>query len=54
MEGFFTLLIGSTLFAYENMIRYDPTLVDLTDNFFVIHTKVKVYYVNIYSGWSLA
>ena len=27
---------GSTLFAYGNMIRYDPTLVDLTSNFFVL------------------
>ena len=24
-----------TLFAYVNMIRYDPSLVDLTSNFFV-------------------
>ena len=29
---------GSTLFAYGNMIRYDPTLVDLTSSFFVLHT----------------
>ena len=27
----------STLLAYVNMIRYDPTLVDLTSNFFVLH-----------------
>ena len=27
---------GSTLFVYENMIIYDPTLVDLTSNFSVI------------------
>ena len=27
---------GSTLFAYGIMIRYDPTLVDLTSNFFVL------------------
>ena len=27
---------GSTLFAYGNMIRYDPTLVDLASNFFVL------------------
>ena len=27
---------GSTLFAYENMIRYDPTLVDLTSKFFAL------------------
>ena len=30
----------------ENMIRYDPTLMDLTSNFFVIHTNVKVYLYN--------
>ena len=36
---------GSTLFAYGNMIRYDPTLAELTSNFFVLHvcTNVKVY-----------
>ena len=34
---------ASTLFAYGNMIRYDPTLVELTSNFFVLHTNVKVY-----------
>ena len=28
-------LSGSTLFAYGNMIRYDPKLADLTSNFFV-------------------
>ena len=33
---------GSTLFAYVNMIRYAPLLVDLTDNFFVLCTNVKV------------
>ena len=33
---------GSTLFAYGNMIRYDPTLVDLTSNFFVLCTNVKL------------
>ena len=33
---------GSTLFAYENMIRIDPTLVDLTSTFFVLCTNVKV------------
>ena len=27
---------GFTLFAYRNMIRYDPTLVDLTGDFFVL------------------
>ena len=39
---------GSTLFAYGNNIRYDPTLVDLTSNFFVLCTSVKVY-LYIYS-----
>ena len=37
---------GSTPFAYENMIRYDPTIVDLTSNFFVLCTNVKVYLYN--------
>ena len=27
---------GSTLFAYGNMTSYDPTLMDLTSNFFVV------------------
>ena len=39
-------LSGSTLFAYGNMINYDPTLVDLTSNFFVQCTNVKVYLYN--------
>ena len=34
---------GSTLFAYENMIRYNPTLVDLISIFFVLCTNMKVY-----------
>ena len=34
---------ASTLFACGNMIRYDPTLVDLTSNFFVLFTNVKDY-----------
>ena len=34
---------GSSLFAYGNMIRYDPTLVDLTSIFFVLCTSMKVY-----------
>ena len=37
---------GSTLFAYGNMIRYDPTLVDPTMNFIVLCTNVKVYFYN--------
>ena len=32
------------------MIRYDPTLVDLTSNFFVLCTDLKVYLYN-YSKW---
>ena len=37
---------GSTLFAYGNTMRYDPTLVDLTSNFFVLCTNVRVYLYN--------
>ena len=37
---------GPTLFAYGNMIRYDPTLVELTSNFFVLCTTVKAYLYN--------
>ena len=37
---------GSTLFAYGNMIRCDSTLVDLTSNFFVQCTNMKVYLYN--------
>ena len=37
---------GSTLVAYGNMIKYDPTLVDLTRNVFVLCTKVKFYKYN--------
>ena len=29
-------LSGSTLFAYGNIIRYDPTFVGLTSNFYVL------------------
>ena len=32
------------------MTRYDPTLADLTSNFFVLCIKVKVYLFN-YSEW---
>ena len=38
------------MFAHGNMIRYDPTLVQLTSNFFVLCTNVKVYLFN-YSKW---
>ena len=45
----------SALFAYENLIRYDPTLVDLTSNFFVQYTQTWIFiYISIHSGWSLA
>ena len=37
------------------MIRYDPTLVDLTSNFFVLCTNMNVFiYIIIHSGLSLA
>ena len=36
----------STLVAYGNMIGYDPTLMDLTSNFFVLCTNMKVYLYN--------
>ena len=39
----------STLFAYRNMMS-DPTLVDLTSNFVVLCTNMKVYLYN-YSFW---
>ena len=46
-------LSGSTLFDYGNMIRYDPTLVDLTSNFFVLCTNLKKnIYIIIHNGWS--
>ena len=34
------------MFAYGNMIRYDPTIVNLTSNFFVLCAKVKDYLYN--------
>ena len=37
---------GTTLLAYGNMIRYDHILVDLTCNFLVLCTNVKVYLYN--------
>ena len=37
---------GSTLIANGDMIRYYPTLVDLTSNFFVQFTNMKVYLYN--------
>ena len=39
-------LSGFTLFAYGNMIRYDPSLMDLASNFFVLCTNVNVYLYN--------
>ena len=44
---------GSTLFAFGHMIRYDPSLVNLTNNFFALVVP-KFIYVIIHSGWSLA
>ena len=32
------------------MTRYDHTLVDLTSNFFVLCTNVKVYLYNLFIG----
>ena len=37
---------GSTLFVNGIVIRYDPTLVDLTSIFFVLRTNMKVYLYN--------
>ena len=49
---------GNTLFAYGNMIRYDPTLVDLISFIFVLCINMNVYlYISIqlylynYSYW---
>ena len=38
--------LGSTLFAYEKMIRYDPALVDVTSKLFVLCTDVAAYLYN--------
>ena len=41
----------STLFAYGNMIRYDPILVDMISNFVVLCTNMKVFiYLFIVGG----
>ena len=37
------------MFAYENMIRYDPTQVDLTSKSFVLCANVKVYAMYVQS-----
>ena len=34
---------GSAVSAYGNVIRYYPSLVDLTSNFFVLCINVNVY-----------
>ena len=39
-EFYYSFEIFFTLFAYENMIRYDHTLVDLKSNVFVLCTNV--------------
>ena len=36
---------GSTQFAYGNTIRYDPSQVNLTSNFFVLCTKHESLYI---------
>ena len=33
---------------------FDPTLMDLKSNFFVLCTNMKFIYIIIHSGWSLA
>ena len=35
---------GSALFAFGNMIRYDPTLVEWTSNYHVLCTSLIVYF----------
>ena len=40
---FYNLGARSTLFAHGNMIRYDPTLVDMTSNLVVLYTNMKVF-----------
>ena len=47
-QGLLCLHIGSSfksclIRVYSVMIRYDPTLKDLTRNFFVLCTNVKVF-----------
>ena len=37
-----------------NMIRYDPTLVGLTSNFFFLCVNIYGIYKIMHSGWSLA
>ena len=34
------------MFLYGHMIRYEPTLVDLTNNFIVICANMNVYLYN--------
>ena len=34
------------MFSNGNVIRYDPTLLDLTSNLFVLCSNVKVYLYN--------
>ena len=36
-------VIHEAMNSYGNMISYDPSFVDLTSNFFVLSTNVKVY-----------
>ena len=44
----------SSLVAYGNMIRCDPTLGNLSNYFFVLCTNVKFVNIIIHSGCSLA
>ena len=37
---------GSTVFAYENIVRYNRTLVGLTNKLFALCTNMKVYLYN--------
>ena len=47
--------VGSSPFAYGiTIMRYDPAQVDLTSCFSALCTNVKVFYIIIHSGWSLA
>ena len=47
--------VYSVCFRKYDKIGIDPTLVDMTNNFFVLCRIMKVYlYIIIHSGWSLA
>ena len=44
---------GSTLFVNGIMIRFDPTLENLTSDLFVLCTNVKVYLYNYSNNYSM-